>query len=171
MSVAYLASSHYLYQCWYTVNCTLGNKTKFSGNWRKIHKFYTRKLFWKYRVQNGDHFVSASVLIPISRGSDLVADCRAAQITTQAWNVFSLPAFTCGKSSHVRVTTACIVGIMFSTKSTCLGSRLHLKWKTTRGGWECGLGKKRSWVGGLIRHCCYRCPGTLAIPQWYNSVF
>ena len=56
--VAWSGLSHYLNQCWITINWTIKN------NFSEISKrkrFDWRKCIWKCRLQNGAHFVTASV--------------------------------------------------------------------------------------------------------------
>ena len=56
--VAWSGLSHYLNQCWITINWTIKN------NFSEISKrkrFDWRKCIWKCRLQNGAHFVTASL--------------------------------------------------------------------------------------------------------------
>ena len=58
--VACSAPSHYLTQCWFIVNWTLGNKFWWDLNWEFCH-FHIRKCIWKCCLQNSGHFVLVSV--------------------------------------------------------------------------------------------------------------
>ena len=51
-----LSPSHYLNQCWYIVYWTLRNEILI-----KIHTFSFTKMHLKWRLQNGGHFVAASM--------------------------------------------------------------------------------------------------------------
>ena len=47
-------SRHYLNQCWFSINWTIGDKFQML---LKFKYFHCRKLIWKCRVENTDHFV------------------------------------------------------------------------------------------------------------------
>ena len=50
---------HYLKQCWHTVNSSIKNNTQWIFS--EIYTFSLKKYISKCRLQNGGHFVSASV--------------------------------------------------------------------------------------------------------------
>ena len=62
--VAYLVPSRYLNQCWHIVDYSWRNK----GQWKFDQNFHSRKWRWKWRLQNGSHFVSVSVRYLVSKG-------------------------------------------------------------------------------------------------------
>ena len=63
------APSHYLNQCWNIVNWTLRNRLiwKLNRNWYILN---SRKCIWKCRLENGGHFVSASMCFNSARHGD-----------------------------------------------------------------------------------------------------
>ena len=62
MACSLYASSHYINQCWVIVNWTLRNKLQWNFD-QKYEIFHSRKCIWKYRLQNGGHFVGGDPMM------------------------------------------------------------------------------------------------------------
>ena len=52
-------------KCWNIVNWTLRNKLQWNPNRNKFIHFHSRKCIWKCHLENGGHFVSASMCYKI----------------------------------------------------------------------------------------------------------
>ena len=55
------AQCHYLKQCWFIINQTLGNKRRWNSNKNKKY-FHSWKCIWIYRLWNGGHIVNDVVV-------------------------------------------------------------------------------------------------------------
>ena len=73
------APSHYLNQCWITVNWTLANISQW--NFDNFNNFHWIKCIWKWHMRNGSHLASASSLNVLTHWGQVLHIQSSATIT------------------------------------------------------------------------------------------